>query len=474
VGRWSASARAVAQAALRVAGRDDIATDVGAMLERTAAAFEILADLSTIHADLLAGRITFPIATVARTAGVPLWPRPDPTVVLGSLVVTGSIGSLQGEADRRLGEARRTAEGLRLERFGSFLHAAEGSLGARPPDRATAGTAAGTTLAAPIVLVEPAFDRAVAMTEGYLADEALQQSTETHREGMFGSPLVVSRFPAGLILEILARHGRADVAAIEAFIDATVANGFRYYDHPSSGIDADTIGVVLRLLPDPASPGGWGSAIEAILDRLVGAIEERGSVPVWIPELAGPPPNRPSIFDLGERCGTVAAQFLIGLARYAPDRHATALASGAGDLLRRIEAGGLAANVNYTPAWALVAYARLLRNLGDAGVEGPIASDGARDALVRELERLIAWREVTPQQAALLTVACLELDLPDRVDPRWRSTILGAQRPDGSWAGESIAIIPNRGRTVAWFASPPLTTAICYDALVRLERSGAG
>ena len=62
------------------------------------------------------------------------------------------------------------------------------------------------------------------------------------------------RFPAGLILEILC-SSRHDVRRAGRPIPRlTVANGFRYYDHPWSDADADTVGVFLRLLPHRTRP----------------------------------------------------------------------------------------------------------------------------------------------------------------------------------------------------------------------------
>jgi len=470
--RWSAPARAVARAALAFARRDDITADVDALLDDSAAAFEILGDLSSIHADLLAGRITFPIATVARAAGLPLWPRPDPIVALGSLVLTGSIGAIRAAAAERLRNARAIAVRLGLDRFAAFLADAEAGLSAN------VGAAAAPTPTAPILVEREEVSQALEMAEGYLlADPLLAESWETHREGMFGAPLVVSRFPAGLILEILRRRGHQVGPGIAAFIDHAAANNFRYYDHPQSGIDTDTLGVVLRLLPDPTAPGRWATAIDAMLDALERAVGDRGAIPVWIPDPANPSAPRPPTLELGDHCGTVACHLLLGLAPYAPVRHASTISTGLAALLARIGDVGLAANVNYTPAFALATLGRLLRYLDRPASRAWLpdqvgrAAAEAGEALAGELDRLLAWRVTTHQQAALSTTACLELGMSDRIDPSWRVMLLASQRWDGSWTGEPFAVVPNRGRTMAWFTSATLTTALCYDALAGLARA---
>ena len=468
--RWSAPARAVARAALAFARRDDITAEVDSLLDHVAAAFEILGDLSSVHSDLLAGRITFPIATVARAAGLPLRPPLDPTVALGALVLTGSIGTIRAAAVERLRSGHAIAEGLGLGSFASFLSDAEAGLSG-----AAAGGPATPAPAAPILVERDDASQALEMAAGYLlADPLLAESWETHREGMFGAPVVVSRFPAGLILEILRHRGHDVGAGVEAFIDRTVADGFRYYDHPLSGIDADTLGVVLRLLPDPAGQGRWRDAIDAKLDALDRAVEIHGEIPVWIPDPAATGADRPPTFDLGDHCGTVACHLLLGLMEYAPAGHARTISTGLAALLARIGDVGLAANVNYTPAFALAAFARLLRcidrptfrsALPDRPLRAAVAAAG--ESLASELDRLLAPQVATPQQAALYTVACHELGMLDRIDPRWRAMLLASQRWDGSWPGESFAVVPTRGRTVAWFTCAPLTTALCYDALAR-------
>jgi len=71
----------------------------------------------------------------------------------------------------------------------------------------------------------------------------------------------------------------------------------------------------------------------------------------------------------------------------------------------------------------------------------------------------------SPQEAALVTLACRDAGAPDRVDPRWLARILTQQRPDGSWPAEPFAPAPNRGGWVSWYSSSTLTTALCHSAL---------
>ena len=89
----------------------------------------------------------------------------------------------------------------------------------------------------------------------------------------------------------------------------------------------------------------------------------------------------------------------------------------------------------------------------------------ARTELAGALDRACARGPRSAQEAALLTIACLEAGRADAIDPAWRTTMLKSQDFDGGWTGEAFAAAPNRGRSVTWYSSSTLTTALCYDAL---------
>ena len=152
---------------------------------------------------------------------------------------------------------------------------------------------------------------------------------------MFGSPEVASRFPAGLILEILSARGLEVSTHIDAFLACTADNQFRYYDHHLSHIDSDTLGVYLRLIPHAAS-AGENQALASVLVCLERDVAAMGRVPVWITNCEGSPRERPFMLDLGEGCGTVAAHLLLGLLTYGPDRFRTTIERGSLQLLEQI------------------------------------------------------------------------------------------------------------------------------------------
>ena len=259
------------------------------MLDGLAEAVQVRDDLATMQRDLAEERPSFPIAVAARAAGLSLQPWPSPAVVLGAMVATGSLGTIFEAANGRLQASRKIAVGAGLPTFATYLGDVIAALdergrsrtmgpvpanaiserSERTPvgDRPAAGTgrshANGRGRTALFAPAEPALPKAISMAEGFLsADGALRESWEMHREGMFGPGDVWSRYPEGLILEILHGHGHDVTMQIDDLLSFTVANGFRYFAHPWSAVDSDTVGVFLRLLPFATPDDRYREALE--------------------------------------------------------------------------------------------------------------------------------------------------------------------------------------------------------------------
>jgi hypothetical protein len=488
--RLAAAAEILAVAACAVALADDRATDrVVELVTDLAVAHEALDDLADVARDLDRRRPTYPIVLAARRAGLPLDPWPSTRVGLGAVVATGTVAEVGDLVLRRFASARRAAAELELSTFAAFLAQAAGDAA----DRVRAGAADGaageaTPRRRPLLrIAEPTLPLALRMAEAFLdADPALEESWEVHREGMFAAPLVVSRFPAGLVLEILRRHGRSSAEAVDAFVSFTITNRFRYYDHPWSDGDSDTIGVAARLAASSPAEGADRSGrlgypeITAALDCVAADVDRTGAIPVWVPGcpgVVGAEGPRPTVTALGEDCGTVAANLLLGLVAWDPVRYRRTIELGGARLVSRILESGLGANVDYPRLYAVGAFARVLDALERLEVATPTAGSiaDARAELTGELARLVSLRAPRrgPQDAALLALACLEMDRPDLLPRDWTWWVLGHQRFDGGWDAQPFAAAPNRGGSVTWYASATLTTALCYDALARWAASSA-
>lgn len=467
VPRWERPMQLLGSLACTVSGLGAAPPGLDRMIGLMAAAFEIRVQLATMHADLLRGRPTYPIALVARAARIPLRPWPRPEAVLGAMVITGSVPTILDAMRTRLDEARTVAQQLRLQTFADFVGDAVADVADRMPGSGTTTRVAVTNAQPLIRRAEPTVPKAIAMARGHLlSDLTFRESWDLHREGMFGADEVASRFPAGLVLEILAAHGHQVAGAIEDLLDWIVRNGFRYYEHPLSAVDTDTVGVFLRLLPYTRQSEQHRAAGDGVLALLERHVERSRVVPVWLrghEETASAP-----VVDLGEGCGTVAAHLLLGLCVLDDRRYDPTFEVGARSLLSRIREVRLAANVNYPPAFALAAFTRLAGLAADRSglVE---EAEATRSALRSELDRLCRFPARTAQDAALMTIACLDARRPDLLDTGWHETILKHQRFDGSWSPEPFAAAPNRGDAVTWYASATMTTALAYDALARWE-----
>ena len=479
-GLWSPTARILAAAAATLTGHENARPDVDEMLAGLAMSFQIRDDLSTLQLDLQRGRPSYAIAVVARAAGIALRPWPAPAVVLGALVATRSAETLVTEQLELVRVSRRAAERLHLESFAAYANDVEARVDRRLASlRGTGGGRRHSSPATPtrplIVAAEPTSATALAMAKGFLlADPSFRESWESHREGMFGSPFVASRFPAGLVLEILGSHGHDVSAEVDEFLAFAEANGFRYYDHRASRTDTDTVGVYLRLARHAGDPDRWLAAAGTVLACLARDVEAGGSVPVWIGECEGIDAEPRPVVALGEGCGTVAAHLLLGLVDAGPDTYGETIRIGATALLDRIAGVGLRANVNYPHLYALGVFARLVGRLDGTrlGSDPAIPTREATAILEVALDEARRVRRPTAQEAALLVIACQEMGRPGDIDPRWAGVVLRHQRFDGSWLGEPFAAAPNRGRAVTWYSSTILTSALCYDALERL-RAGA-
>ncbi len=111
-------------------------------------------------------------------------------------------------------------------------------------------------------------------------------------------------------------------AEIDDFQAFTVANRFRYFDHPLSGIDTDTLGVYLRLCAYATKRDAAIDAARPLITASERNIRQRESVPVWLGGCDDAANTRPPVLDLGEGCATVAAHLLIGLSTVQPtDQH---------------------------------------------------------------------------------------------------------------------------------------------------------
>jgi hypothetical protein len=467
----AAPACAITLAAAHLAHVDGEETSLAlcAMVGELACCFQIGQELASIQRDAAAGTMTYAIAVVCRIAGLPLRPLPAPDVLLGAMVVTGALHVLLAESASHLETARKSASELGLRTLSAFIGDVAASARQRDFDPGP-NPAAASRVPKVRLSSEPApLPMAIGMAVGYLdADRTFRESWETHREGMFGADLVVSRFPAALVLEIERGAGRDVGVEVAKVMSDIEGNGFRYYDHIDSDVDTDTVGVYLRLAGQKLDQRPRNATLHRVLQCLHQQVALTSAIPVW---LIGCEEPRVKSVTLGEGCGTVSAHLLLGLAELADESAGATLQTGTTWLCARICAVGLGANINYPQLFALSVFFRLVHRVGVLPDVVPAKLlDETRSRLTSELERLTETSSRTAQEAALMVAACSAAGRMDLVETRHLSAILKQQHFDGGWAGEPFAAAPNRGQRISPYSSATLTTALCHAALVTLQQ----
>jgi hypothetical protein len=509
-----------AAAVLIAAGQAAVLPQLEAILDRLNFIWQSLADISTLRRDLARRRFTYPLARALAEAGLELHQPVEPARLLGALVLTGVIRQICEECVAALAECRATATALGLPTFVAYFEVVEGLVGeirkmfdirtkqdtssksaapvassigvwTRAPTR-SAGDAFRTPTFHPRKYTDenedttekprplffaPAVDTlptVIEMAEGYLlADPTFRESWEVQRRGAFGAPEMTAKaFPAGLIVEILCRHGHDMAAAVDWIFQTLRATGCRYFDFPGMPPDADDLGLLLRLFPYSRSQAPHRDILQTPLRWLEENVGQSSQIPVWFTRQADYHPSAgqpPALW--GQSCLTVEANLLLGLLAYGETGYRALIELSARSILARWINQGLSANRHYVPLYSLWVGFELLAKLAAGPLRTTLSDrlDRAAQSLTERLEMETKRVSVTPQDAALLTLACLSAASPDAAKnlftPRWLTILCQSQRYDGSWAGEPLYGTPTRGEFAAWYASRPVTTAFCYQAL---------
>ncbi len=452
--------------------------ELAKMMDRLNFVWQTRRDFWTLRRDLAQRRLSYPLYRTLLAADIdPLEPV-APERVLGALVLSGVVAEICDDCMANLAECRAIAAALRLANLLEYLGIVEGlvqkiralfEIGQKRPGSSI------TPLQRPFCApyAEP-LPKVIQMAEGYLlADPTFRESWEVQRRGGFGRPEMTAKaFPAGLIVEIMARHGHNVSANVEWIFETLRKTNYRYYDFADMPPDADDLGLLLRLYPYAERQAGHRSNLEIPLGWLAENITESGEIPVWFTRQPDFDQNKTEFVALwGESCVTVESNLLLGLLAYDPVNYRDLIEQSARSILSRWLKRGLSATSHYTPLYSLWLGLALIgqlmadpwrHNLGDQLGRAALRLTGR---LAEETKR----HSISPQEAAFLTLACLSPGLPTTTrklfDPGWLTILYKSQRYDGSWAAEPLYGTPTRGELAAWYSSRPVTTAFCYHAL---------
>jgi hypothetical protein len=439
----------------------------------------ILRDLTHLKPDLALGRITYPILKLMLGVEPSADMSYSPEGAYVALMLTDIPSKLIQECLENLDSCRVIAKSMGLNRLLPFLNEQEiralkindqflqspESIVERD-DTPNKITLQGLKSLDQVNLLEKALD----MAERYLlSDLTFKDSWEVHRYGMAGVPEVISRFPAGLVIEVLCSHGFEMSVQVDEFYKHFRKCNYSYYNHPDLPYaDTDTLGVLLRLHRYSKNQDTNRTDLDKPLDWMQKSIEEAGRIPVWI----YPPKKSRKIDDrsvrlLGEGCGTIEANLLLGLIDFEWESYKEIVQASARQLLYRFIQQGSGITVNYSPLYCLWRINQLNSRLED------LTSQETLKALIVQFFAIYAEQfakhvksfTISPQQAALLMLASINSPAQKLFDKKWVRIILKNQHSDGSWYGEPIFFVPNRGGATTWHTSRTLTTAFCYHAL---------
>ncbi|MBE7555368.1 MAG: hypothetical protein HS126_30325 [Anaerolineales bacterium] len=475
--------------------RDQEIPHLCAMLDRLNLVFQTLRDISTLRRDLAQHRWTYPILRTIHEAGLDPRQAISPERLLGALVLSGTMGKISQECLVELEVGRTLADSLHLPRFLAYFEGMRDwiaevrelfDLKSKPKEKVEKPRRG--PLFVPFV---DALSKVIEMAEGYLlSDLTFRESWEVQRRGVFGvAEMTGKAFPMGLIVETLSRHGYTMTAPINEVFATLQATGFRYYDHPHLPPDADDLGLLLRLYPYSAQLEQHRDMLQEPLGWLENSLEASGEIPVWLKQdQENDMAAYPFLALWGQSCATVEANVLLGLLAYDGSAYWDLIEKLAASWSERVATQGLGATHHYVPLYALwTAFELIFKLNGHCSHVTPSASENqllhslnlAAQTLTQRLVIEAQRPNLSPQDAAFLTLACLRLEqmrlnwgpeftLPGVVPALnldWITLLCKSQRYDGSWADEPLFGTPTRGEFAAWYSSRSLTTAFCYHAL---------
>jgi hypothetical protein len=438
--------------------------------------FQVRRDLLALRRDLFRGTYTYPIVRTMMAAGMP-WQAPVvPEQVLGAALLTGSVQTICRESLEELEVCREVARELCLLSWLAYFDTVEAitrelmglfsvrtARGPSTGGRTSPQQAKRTTF----LPYQDSLAHAIQAAEGYLlSDLTFRESWEVQRYVLDDKPEVTCRaFPSGFILELLCAHGHDLAEQVDEVFDTLQGHDFRYYDSFQIPPDTDDLGLLLRLVRCSGQEAAHRQILERPLRWLERNVLPTGEIPVYLTQdvdVAIAPGNR-----WATRCVSVESNLLLGLVDYDWARYQALIERAALNLFERLPQNGLGLTTNYDLLYALWVLSRLMARLSarpiSAGVRDRLAPASA--AVGRRLTQAAKRRFASPQDAAFLTLACL--DHPGEVPfrPHWITVLLKNQRYDGSWEAEPFYPAPNRGGLPTWYASRSMTTAFCCHAL---------
>ncbi len=328
-----------------------------------------------------------------------------------------------------------------------------------------------------VVATDPGLTARIEAAEAYLlADAGFRESWEVHRWGFLGKGQLTARvFPGGLILEMLLDGGLDLTDHLDAHFAHWHATDCRYFEEACPlPPDADSLGLMLRLLGHSARRDAHAALIRPALDRMMANVAEDGDVPTYfVVQPRGEEPRDYFRQIAGNDCTGVKAGLLLGLLRCGDDSFRTLAGRLQARVFDAVAASGQATNSYYAPGYWLW---MMSRALDPAVTVGASLAAGARgrvaDVLRETFDGLDGNAHHSAQQAAWLVLCRSTPAGGGHIRPDWLRTLVSSQAHDGGWAAEPIYRVPTWENRTAWHRSRLVTTAVCHRALVHCKARG--
>jgi len=479
--RWS-PLKAPVLAAAMYSGRGDLAPQLDLALDQAATLFQISRDLFNVNRDLARGHFTFPIVQAMTAAGMDAAHPPPAMGIMLALMVTRAMPDLARKYLAQCAQLQGTLERLGLPALGAMLQPL-----AEPFQELSdlyesrkAGTprpAVPSRVGAMVLRNEPQLQQALQMARGFLlADPELRECWETHRWGLFNTPLLNGRvFPSGMVLELLSEAGVDCSASLGPLFDRYVENRYHYFEEACAlPPDTDTVGLMLRLTKHgvPEERAARRKLLELPLSWLKRNVREDGNLPVFLLHGIDDGEALPYPRFMPEGCQAVVAGCLLGLLTADAHRFQDMIQLAAGRLCEAFSTRGMAAVGYYDAPYTGWIMLTLANRLGGDPAGAPLAEplSRLRAGAVAVLEDHACGGSTTHQDAAMYLLAAQHApELAPRA-ARWAEGILRRQRYDGSWDACPGYLLPNRGNVAGWYGSRTFTSAFCHNALALYAR----
>jgi hypothetical protein len=483
--RWAPLKTGVA-AAFCAGGREAELPALERLLDELNTLFQIRREILGVRRDASRQVHSLTIDRIAACLPNPRQAADQPEAILGALLLFEPVSGLIRDCVERLTLCRDLGQQLALVSFGPVLDRFQLSFETlddlfslkkgRPSRRRVAvspsdeahGFAGGA---------DPGVATRIEAAEAYLLAEAeFRESWEVHRWGFLGESQLTGRvFPVGFILEMLLDSGLDLPGRLDALFSHWRAIDCRYFDEACPlPPDADSLGLMLRLLRFSANRDAHAAMIRPALDRMTANVAGDGDIPTYFTlQPRGEEPRNYFRHIAGNDCTGVKAGIVLGLLQCGSDSCRAVACRLQARLFDAVAASGRTTNAYYPPGYWLWMMFRLLDPGMAAGAPSPADIRGRVVDVLREtFDRLDGTAHHSAQQAAWLVLCRSTPAGWGDVRQDWLRTIVSSQAPDGGWAAEPVYLVPTWDNQTAWHRSRLMTTAVCHRALAHCRTRG--